>query len=499
MAVSLDLAISAIRAGRREEGRQLLNLVIQQNPNDDKAWLWMSSVVDTDDQRARCLYHVLAIDPENELARKGLQRLGIVVSDSRPVKIPRDSQPVQVAKPSLASRQAPPQLMAPPPQSAPAAPAQRRPFLVNPEIVTKELPFTPVQTQNDLVKASPSILSIDVEAVPVDEAPPEAAQPDARSVAPPAGKEAAPKEAFPPSRYTETQKLVEPEWVKSMINGQKEPVSEESISKEPAKKESVSKEPAKKQPKSPIEAAKSSSQAKPIKSKHPAPKPPAASLAPDRSMSNGQAKQSQPDNPNFGPDMPNRVTRPSQPVPVIPPPNQGRPPHYGQMPPQPGHSQVTMGMPHQPPYPTPPHSQMTMGMPMSPYGDPGRPPSEPIPAIHSNSTMGMMPYPYPQSPPNMGFHSNITMMMPTMSESEARARLAGTHPIPVTDASAMALQAGMGYGYAGSPRLEPDYDQDEADSDEINILAVIIFGTLSVTALGGFGMLILLLFTAPPV
>ncbi|MCB0165070.1 MAG: hypothetical protein KDI79_12640, partial [Anaerolineae bacterium] len=469
------------------------NLVIQQNPNDDKAWLWMSSVVDSDDQRARCLYHVLAIDPENELARKGLNRLGIVVSDSRPVKIPRDSQPVQVAKPTLAGRPTPPQLMAPGPQPTPPAPAQRRPFLVNPEIVTQELPFTPVQAQNVPVKASPSILSIDVEAVPVDDAQPAATKPDEGQVIPPEPKEAAPKETFPPSRYTETQKLVEPEWVKSMINGQKEPVPIE-----PSEEESVSNEPSKKkQPKSPLEAAKSSSQAKPIKSKHPAPKPPAASPDPGRSKSNGQRRRPRQNGPDFGPDMPNRVTRPSQPVPIIPPPNQGMSPNYGQMPP-PSHSQVTMGMPNQSQYPMPPHSQMTMGMPMSPYGDPGRPPSEPIPAIHSNSTMGMMPYPYPQSPPNMGFHSNITMMMPTMSESEARARLAGTHPIPVTDASAMALHAGMGYGFAGSPRLEPDYDQDEPESDEINILAVIIFGTLSVTALGGFGMLILLLFTAPP-
>jgi len=78
MAANLELAISAIRSGRKEEGRQLLNLLIQQNPNDDKAWLWMSSVVDTDEQRARCLYHVLAIDPNSQIARRGLQLLGIV-------------------------------------------------------------------------------------------------------------------------------------------------------------------------------------------------------------------------------------------------------------------------------------------------------------------------------------------------------------------------------------------------------------------------------------
>src|SRR5512141_1108704 len=99
MAASFELAITAIRSGRKEEGRQLLNLLIQQNPNNEMAWLWMSSVVNTDEQRARCLYHVLAINPDNELARRGLQILGIVVSDSRPVRIPRDSQPIPVQRP----------------------------------------------------------------------------------------------------------------------------------------------------------------------------------------------------------------------------------------------------------------------------------------------------------------------------------------------------------------------------------------------------------------
>ena len=96
MATSLELAITAIRSNRKDEGRQLLNLLIQENPNNEAAWLWMSSVVDTDEQRARCLYHVLAVNPDNQIARRGLQLLGIVVSDSRPVKVPRDSQPIKI-------------------------------------------------------------------------------------------------------------------------------------------------------------------------------------------------------------------------------------------------------------------------------------------------------------------------------------------------------------------------------------------------------------------
>ena len=142
MAASLELAVTAIRSGRKEEGRQLLNLLIQQNPNDEMAWLWMSSVVNTDEQRARCLYHVLAINPDNELAQRGLKILGIVVTDSRPVKIPRDSQPIKIPKPTPTSQPTFPSV-AQVEQSAPAE--ERRPFRLDPQAIVAELPFTPVR------------------------------------------------------------------------------------------------------------------------------------------------------------------------------------------------------------------------------------------------------------------------------------------------------------------------------------------------------------------
>jgi nitrate reductase NapE component len=44
---------------------------------------------------------------------------------------------------------------------------------------------------------------------------------------------------------------------------------------------------------------------------------------------------------------------------------------------------------------------------------------------------------------------------------------------------------------ASAPNRAKNEDDEE---DEINVLAVVIFGSLSVTALGGLGMLILLMF-----
>ena len=74
----------------------------------------------------------------------GKLKIGIVVSDSRPVKIPRDSKPIPIPKPTSGQ--------------------ERRPFLIDPQAIADELPFTPVTAPfTETVEASPSVLSIDVE------------------------------------------------------------------------------------------------------------------------------------------------------------------------------------------------------------------------------------------------------------------------------------------------------------------------------------------------
>jgi hypothetical protein len=67
--------IAAIKAGDREKARQLLAEALQQDSNDDQAWLWLSGVVDTDDEKRECLEQVLRIDPENVAANRGMALL----------------------------------------------------------------------------------------------------------------------------------------------------------------------------------------------------------------------------------------------------------------------------------------------------------------------------------------------------------------------------------------------------------------------------------------
>ncbi len=71
----LEQGIAAAKAGRRSEARELLRQVTRQGGDNEKAWLWLSGAVDTDQERQRCLERVLAINPNNASAQRGLEIL----------------------------------------------------------------------------------------------------------------------------------------------------------------------------------------------------------------------------------------------------------------------------------------------------------------------------------------------------------------------------------------------------------------------------------------
>jgi hypothetical protein len=76
MSDPLQQAIAAIKAGDKVGGRRLLAVVIRSDPRNEAAWLWMSAATDSDEQRRACLERVLAINPDNSTARRGLAGLG---------------------------------------------------------------------------------------------------------------------------------------------------------------------------------------------------------------------------------------------------------------------------------------------------------------------------------------------------------------------------------------------------------------------------------------
>ena len=70
--LQLQQAITAIKSGNKETGKQLLIEVLKVNPRNENAWLWMTKVVSSNDERIRCLQNVLKINPDNEIAQRGL-------------------------------------------------------------------------------------------------------------------------------------------------------------------------------------------------------------------------------------------------------------------------------------------------------------------------------------------------------------------------------------------------------------------------------------------
>jgi uncharacterized membrane protein len=73
--VFLREGIAAARAGQRELAHDLLMRAVGKDRKNIRAWLWLSSVVDTPTAQERCLEHVLGIDPGHEIARRGLEAI----------------------------------------------------------------------------------------------------------------------------------------------------------------------------------------------------------------------------------------------------------------------------------------------------------------------------------------------------------------------------------------------------------------------------------------
>jgi tetratricopeptide (TPR) repeat protein len=68
-------AIQLARAGRRTEARDLLLEVVESDPRNETAWMWLSGLVDTLEDRMIACENVLTINPANEKVRAYLSEL----------------------------------------------------------------------------------------------------------------------------------------------------------------------------------------------------------------------------------------------------------------------------------------------------------------------------------------------------------------------------------------------------------------------------------------
>lgn len=136
----LSQGIAALKSGQKAKARNLLEQVVQQDEQNESAWLWLSGAVSTDEERRTCLENVLAINPNNGVARRGLEAMAtpILSPDRIESSVGPPTRPPKLASFSGAKKQeqnvSPPtdtpskKLLRPQPQASPAKQTRACPF-----------------------------------------------------------------------------------------------------------------------------------------------------------------------------------------------------------------------------------------------------------------------------------------------------------------------------------------------------------------------------------
>jgi hypothetical protein len=65
----------AAREGNRVKAHDLFRQAVAVDPYHEMVWLWLASVVDSDDDRRVCFENMLELNPSNQMARRQLQKL----------------------------------------------------------------------------------------------------------------------------------------------------------------------------------------------------------------------------------------------------------------------------------------------------------------------------------------------------------------------------------------------------------------------------------------
>jgi ferric-dicitrate binding protein FerR (iron transport regulator) len=65
----------AARAGENTKAHELFRQAIEIDPYHEQIWLWLASVVETDEDRRVCFENVLELNPTNPTARRQLLKL----------------------------------------------------------------------------------------------------------------------------------------------------------------------------------------------------------------------------------------------------------------------------------------------------------------------------------------------------------------------------------------------------------------------------------------
>lgn len=83
---NIQTGIQYFKAGNKTSALQIFQKVLEQEPNNEVAWLWLAACVDKPEQKKECFHKVLAINPNNTNAQKALAELELqTIPDIKPI------------------------------------------------------------------------------------------------------------------------------------------------------------------------------------------------------------------------------------------------------------------------------------------------------------------------------------------------------------------------------------------------------------------------------
>ncbi len=65
MQSKLKEAVLLLKAGKKDQAREILNSILEENPNNEAAWIWMSQAVTTKKEKQYCLEQLLVRNPQH--------------------------------------------------------------------------------------------------------------------------------------------------------------------------------------------------------------------------------------------------------------------------------------------------------------------------------------------------------------------------------------------------------------------------------------------------
>ena len=75
VAESLRKGIRAARRGHHKPAQRLLSEVVEADPSNEEAWMWLARVVDDPARQAECYQQILSLNPDNSWANEQLAAL----------------------------------------------------------------------------------------------------------------------------------------------------------------------------------------------------------------------------------------------------------------------------------------------------------------------------------------------------------------------------------------------------------------------------------------